>query len=79
MFTFLLFLVWLSLLVYGIVLLRASKYRKFGITLTTLLLAPIALIVSLGFYMNFEKIDCLMHADDQSKCTVGNNWEYKYD
>ena len=62
MFTFILFLGWLLLLIYGVVLLRASKYRKFGITLTTLLLAPIALIVSMGLYMDFEKIDCYMNA-----------------
>ena len=76
MFTFLLFLGWLFLLIYGVVLLRASKHRKFGITLTTLLLAPVALIISLGLYMDFEKIDCYMNALNQSKCTLDNNWEY---
>ena len=76
MITLLLFLVWLFLLIYGVVLLRASKYRKFGITLTTLLLAPVALIVSLVLYMDFEKIDCYLNASDQSQCTVENNWEY---
>ena len=76
MFTFILFLGWLFLLIYGVVLLRASKYRKFGITLTTLLLAPIALIVAMGLSMDFEKIDCYMNASDQSKCTLDNNWEY---
>ena len=76
MFTFLLFLGWLFLLIYGVVLLRASKHRKFGITLTTLLLAPVALIVSLVLYMDFEKIDCYLNASDQSQCTVENNWEY---
>ena len=76
MFTFILFLGWLLLLIYGVVLLRASKYRKFGITLTTLLLAPIALIVSMGLYMDFEKIDCDMNASNQSKCTLDNNWKY---
>ena len=75
MFTFLLFLGWLFLLIYGI-LLRASKYRKIGITLTTLLLAPVALIVSLGLYMDLEKFDCYSNAPDQSQCTVENNWKY---
>ena len=76
MFTFLLFLAWLFLLIYGVVLLRASKHRKFGITLTTLLLAPVALIVAMGLYMDFEKIDCYMNASNQSKCTLDNNWKY---
>ena len=76
MFTFLLFLGWLFLLIYGVVLLRTSKYRNFGITLTTLLLAPVALIISLGLYMDFEKIDCYSNAPDQSKCTLENNWKY---
>ena len=75
MFTFLLFLGWLLLLIYGI-LLRASKYRKIGITLTTLLLAPVALIVSLGLYMDLEKFDCYSNAPDQSQCTIENNWKY---
>ena len=76
MFTFLLFLGWLSLLIYGVDLLRASKYRKFGITLTTLLLAPVALIISIGLYMDFEKIDCYSNAPDQSQCTLENKWKY---
>ena len=76
MFTFLLFLVCLFLLIYGIVLLRTSKYRNFGKTLTTLLLAPVALIISMGLYMDFEKIDCYSNAPDQSKCTLENNWKY---
>ena len=76
MFTFLLFLGWLFLLIYGVVLLRASKHRKFGITLTTLLLAPVALIISLVLYMDFEKIDCYLNAPDQSQCTLENNWKY---
>jgi hypothetical protein len=76
MFTFLLFLGWLFLLIYGVVLLGSSKYRKFGITLTTVLLAPLALIVSLGLYMDFEKFDCYSNAPDQSKCTLENNWKY---
>ena len=75
MITFLLFLGWLFLLIYGI-LLRASKYRKIGITLTTLLLAPVALIISLGLYMDLEKFDCYSNAPDQSQCTVENNWKY---
>ena len=76
MITFLLFLGWLFLLIYGVVLLRASKHRKFGITLTTLLLAPVAFIVSMGLYMDLEKFDCYSNAQDQSQCTVENNWKY---
>ena len=76
MITFLLFLGWLYLLILGLALLDASKYRKFGITLITLLLAPVALIVSLGLYMDLEKFDCYSNAPDQSKCTVENNWKY---
>jgi hypothetical protein len=75
MITFILFLGWLFLLIYGVVL-RASKYRKFGIALITLLLAPVALIVSLGFYMDLEKFDCYSNAPDQSQCTLENNWKY---
>ena len=76
MITLLLFLAWLFLLIYGVVLLRASKCRNFGITLTTLLLAPVALIISMGLYMDFEKIDCYSNAPDQSQCTLENNWKY---
>ena len=76
MFTFLLFLGWLFLLIYGAVLLRTLKYRNFGITLTTLLLAPVALIISMGLYMDLEKFDCYSNAPDQSKCTLDNNWKY---
>ena len=76
MFTFLLFLGWLFFLIYGVVLLGTSEYRNFGITLTTLLLAPVALIISMGLYMDFEKIDCYSNAPDQSQCTLENNWKY---
>ena len=76
MITFLLFLGWLYLLILGLALLDASKYRKFGITLITLLLAPVALIVSLGLYMDLEKFDCYSNAPDQSQCTLENNWKY---
>ena len=76
MITYLLFPVGIFLLFYSVVLLRASKHRKFGITLTTLLLAPVALIVAMGLYMDFEKIDCYSNAPDQSKCTLENNWKY---
>ena len=71
-----LFLGWLSFLIYGIVLLRASKLRKTGITLITLFFAPVALIVFLVWYMDYDKIDCLLHSDDQSKCTLENKWKY---
>jgi len=71
-----LFLGWLSFLIYGICLLRASKYRKTGITLITLFFVPIVLSAFLMWFMNFSKIDCYLHTDDQSKCRVENNWEY---
>ena len=71
-----LFLGWLSFLIYGIVLLRASKHRKTGITLITLFFAPIALSAFLMWYMDYDKIDCYMNASQQSQCTLENNWEY---
>ena len=71
-----LFLGWLSFLIYGIVLLRASKLRKTGITLIILFFAPIVFSAFMMWYMDYDKIDCLLHTDDQSKCTLENNWEY---
>ena len=71
-----LFLGWLSFLIYGIVLLRASKHRKTGITLITLFFAPIVLSAFMLWYMDYDKIDCYMNASDRSQCTVENNWEY---
>ena len=71
-----LFLGWLSFLIYGIVLLRASKLRKTGITLITLFFAPIVFSAFMMWYMDYDKIDCYMNASDQSQCTVENNWEY---
>ena len=67
---------WFSFLIYGIVLLRASKHRKTGITLITLFFAPIVLVAFMMWYMDYDKIDCYMNASDQSQCTVENNWEY---
>ena len=67
---------WLSFLIYGIVLLRASKHRKTGITLITLFFAPIVLVAFMMWYMDYDKIDCYMNASDQSQCTLENNWEY---
>ena len=66
MFTFLLFLGWLFLLIYGVVLLRSSKYRKFGITLTTLLIVPIVLVVSLVWYMDYEYISCMLNGTSET-------------
>ena len=71
-----LFLGWLSFLIYGIALLRASKHRKTGITLITLFFAPIVLSAFLMWYMDYDKIDCYMNASQQSQCTLENNWEY---
>ena len=67
---------WLSFLIYGIVLLRASKRRKIGITLITLFFAPIVFSAFMMWYMDYDKIDCYMNASDQSRCTLENNWEY---
>jgi len=71
-----LFLGWISFLIYGIVLLRASKHRKTRITLITLFFAPIVFSAFMMWYMDYDKIDCYMKASDQSQCTVDNNWEY---
>ncbi len=61
-----LFLGWLFLITYGVVLLRASKYRKFGITLTTLLIVPIVLVVSLVWYMDYEYISCMLNGTSET-------------
>ena len=66
MITLLLFLAWLFLLIYGVVLLRASKYRKFGIMLTTLLLAPVAVIVFLVWYIDYEYISCMLNGSSET-------------
>ena len=66
MITFLLFLGWLFLLIYGVVLLRASKYRKFGIMLTTLLLAPVAVIVFLVWYIDYEYLSCMLNGSSET-------------
>ena len=71
-----LFLGWLSFLIYGVVLLRASKHRKTGITLITLFFAPIVFSAFMMWYMDYDKIDCYMNASHQSQCRVENNWEY---
>jgi len=46
------------------------NYNKFVIKLLLLLFA---LLMS---FMNYDKIDCYLHAADQSNCTVENNWKY---
>ena len=66
MITLLLFLAWLFLLIYGVVLLRASKYRKFGIMLTTLLLAPVAVIVFLVWYIDYEYLSCMLNGSSET-------------
>ena len=66
MITLLLFLSWLFLLIYGVVLLRASKYRKFGIMLTTLLLAPVAVIVFLVWYIDYEYLSCMLNGSSET-------------
>ena len=62
----LLFLAWLFLLIYGVVLLRASKYRKFGKMLTTLLLAPVAVIVFLVWYIDYEYLSCMLNGSSET-------------
>ena len=53
----LLFFGWLSFLIYGTILVRASKHRKTGITLITLFfLAPIAFMAS-GVWMVVLRIE----------------------
>ena len=73
----LVFLGWLLMLFYGIVLLRASKKRKTGVTLITLFFAPItlALMFSLFSWIFFDlslidihRIGCGLNADHYTEC-----------
>ena len=52
------------------------KRIKKGIAMITLFCAPLVLLAFLMSYMNYDKIDCYLHAADQSNCTVENNWKY---
>ena len=61
-----LFLGWLSFLIYGIVLLRASKHRKTGITLITLFFAPIVLVAFLVWYMDYEYLSCMLNGSSET-------------
>ena len=61
-----LFLGWLSFLIYGIVLLRASKHRKTGITLITLFFLPIAFIVFMGWFMDYEYLSCMLNGTSET-------------
>ena len=68
MFTFLLLISWLSFLLFGIALLVASKYRKTGITLITLFLAP---VVWISYQISIlDKTACW----NCSRATFMNNW-----
>ncbi|MDC0239325.1 hypothetical protein OAK82_02985 [Candidatus Thioglobus sp.] len=60
------FLGWLSFLIYGIVLLRASKHRKTGITLITLFFAPIVLVAFLVWYMDYEYLSCMLNGTSET-------------
>jgi len=66
---------WLFVLIYGVVMLVRKRIKK-GIAMITLFCAPLVLLAFLMSYMNYDKIDCYLHAADQSKCTVENNWKY---
>ena len=61
-----LFLGWLSFLIYGIALLRASKHRKTGITLITLFFAPIVLVAFLVWYMDYEYLSCMLNGTSET-------------
>jgi len=61
-----LFLGWLSFLIYGIVLLRASKHRKTGITLITLFFAPIVLCAFFMWYMDYEYLSCMLNGTSET-------------
>jgi len=73
----LVFLGWFLMLFYGIILLRASKKRKTGMTLITLFFAPItlALMFSLFSWIFFDlrlidihRIGCGLNADHYTEC-----------
>ena len=34
------------------------------------------LLLLLMWFINYDKIDCYLHAEDFSKCSAKNNWEY---
>ena len=53
-----LYLGWLFLLIYGVVLLRAAKYRKTGIMLINLFFVPIALIAFMVWSMESRLEEC---------------------
>ena len=40
-------------------------------------LAVVILFILLAWYMDYDKIDCYLHAANQSDCTVENNYKYK--
>ena len=68
MFTFLLLIGWLSFLISGIALLVASKYRKTGITLIILFLAPVGWA---SYQVSIlDKTACW----NCSRATFMNNW-----
>ena len=60
------FLGWLSFLIYGIVLLRASKHRKTGITLITLFFAPIVFCAFFMWYMDYEYLSCMLNGTSET-------------
>jgi len=54
------YLGWLFLLIYGVVLLRAAKYRKTGIMLIILFFVPIAFIAFMVWSMESRLEECLL-------------------
>ena len=54
------YLGWLFLLIYGVVLLRAAKYRKTGIMMIILFFVPIALIAFMVWSMESRLEECLL-------------------
>jgi len=42
-------------------------------------LVIVILFILLAWYMDYDKIDCYLHADSQSNCTPQNSYKYKSD
>ena len=62
----LLFFGWLSFLIYGTILLRASKLRKTGSILITLFFAPIVLSAFMLWYMDYEYLSCMLNGTSET-------------
>ena len=57
---------WSSFLIYGTILLRASKLRKTGSILITLFFLPIAFIVFVGWFMDYEYLSCMLNGTSET-------------